>query len=173
MKTGSISRGKQILSGLLIGLGVWTAGVLFSGLLPFIIDIRLFRTGPLPFLFPPLVCAVCVAAALIAARRSAPHLLRTVLIAVYLPVAAYFINIHLDYAFCVNGLSSTPADHIRIPFVLLGIPAAPAIAGFIDPLTDCFFDIDLSGIAYAAFLLPMLAGLAAAIVIYVKRKDKF
>ena len=44
---------------------LWTAGVLFSGLLPFIIDIRLFRTGPLPFLFPPLVCAVCVAAALI------------------------------------------------------------------------------------------------------------
>lgn len=163
MKTGSLSRGKQILSGLLIGLGVWTAGILLTGKIMFIDTIEFHLCGRLVVLFPWIFGAVCVAVAVVSAKKGLPDYFRTALTAMLLPIAAILIYLALDEILESTGLGATPVDAVRLPFALLGVPAA-SVFGEYDSVADGI-------IAYSVFLLPMLAGLVATIVIYVKKKD--
>ncbi len=165
MKTESMSRGKQILSGLLIGIGVWTAGILLTGKIMFIDTIEFHLCGRLVVLFPWIFGAVCVAAAIVSGKKGLPDFFRTAQIVLFLPIAALLICLALDEILESTGLGATPVDAVRLPFALLGVPAA-SVFGEYDSVADGI-------VAYSVFLLPMLAGLAAAIVIYVKRKDKF
>ncbi len=164
MTTENKNRARQILLGLSVALGVWTAGILLTGKIMFIDEIEFHLCGKLVALFPWIFGAVCVAAAAVSAKKGLPDFFRTALIAMLLPIAALLIYLALDGILETTGLGATPVDAVLIPFALLAIPAA-SVFGEYDSVVDGI-------IAYSVFLLPMLAGLAAAIVIYVKKRGK-
>ncbi len=164
------NRARQILSGLSIGIGVWTAGILLSGWIAFIEDFEFYWSGNLVMLFPWLFGAVCVAAAVLSAKKDMPILFRTAMTALLLPAAAFLTNAALEWIFQRTGLGATPVDAVRILFALPAIPAA-SVWNRYEFISD-FGVLDLRFITWSVFALPMLAGLIAAIVIYVKKRGK-
>ncbi|MBR5426912.1 MAG: hypothetical protein IK118_01080 [Clostridia bacterium] len=168
--TNKSERAKDILCGVLIALGVWTAGILLSGWIAFIEDFEFYWSGNLVMLFPWLFGAVCVAAAVLSAKKDMPILFRTAMTALLLPAAAFLANAALEWIFQRTGLGATPVDAVRIPFALLGIPAA-SVWNRYDFISD-FGVLDLRFITWSAFALPMLAGLVAAAVIYRRNRTE-
>lgn len=151
-------RVKDILCGVLIALGVWAAGILLTGKIMFIDEIEFHLHGRLVALFPWIFGSVCVAVAAVSAKKDLPCFFRTALIAMFLPVAALLIYLALDGILEATGLGATPVDAVRILFALPAIPAA-SVFGEYDSVADGI-------VTYSVFLLPMAAGLIAALAVY-------
>ncbi|MBR5426911.1 MAG: hypothetical protein IK118_01075 [Clostridia bacterium] len=158
------NRTKEILSGVLVAFGIWVAGILLTGKIMFIDEIEFHLHGRLVALFPWIFGAVCVAVAAVSAKKDLPCFFRTALTAMFLPAAALLIYLALDGILEATGLGATPVDAVRILFALPAIPAA-SVFGEYDSVADGI-------IAYSVFLLPMAAGLIAALAVYRRYRRK-
>lgn len=160
------TKAKEILLGVVTGIGLWIFGHLLSGRLSFVEDLELYPTGPLVFAFPFVFAAASILVAKYSTKKAKDAYFKSSLICFFIPVACGIISMIFEFITELRmPVISTIADYMVLVFIF---PCVPATSIFLQMLKCA--DIETVGIPLfillAVNIIPMITGLIIAIKIH-------